>query len=229
MSKKRFFGNLLLYVVFSQLTGCIGIGKNTIHSPSAIGGMPMKHQHAHGGPTKKSPPEAIIFSDNNDSISVRVSARILKYKPILAGPVIPIFPAFLIPGQKYYKSDPETLEIKMAVSTRKDVVINSDSLYINFNGSNYTPIKSLRKLYNANFQEFEDYSLKTNSEEYYELHYRYSFHEFPDEFKFHFNIDAEDVDNFKLYVDCFAINSKKLIIPEIGFEKKKQTLVFMGP
>lgn len=188
----------------------------------------MKHRHVHGGPTKKSPPDAVVLVNSSDSISLRVSARPIKSKNCLAGPLVPFFPVFLSPARNYYKDEPEMLEIRVAVCSILPVNILADSLTLVFEDSVYPPFKAMRKRTRGS-EEFSNLILPANSEEIDVLYYPYSYHEYPDQLFFQFKIIANTANKFRLHLNCFQVNSKKLNFPEIVFEKKKQTWFFVGP
>ena len=112
-------------------TSCAMLGTNLVHSPTATEGTSWKNTHVHGGPTKKAPPDAIIFQID-DSTNVKVGARVIWEKKNFTGILFPIFPIFWLPKTNYYKSEPNSLVIELTtIGSRVNLQVASAKILAN--------------------------------------------------------------------------------------------------
>ena len=71
---------IIAILISISVSGCVMLGTNWIHSPTADEGIALKNRHVHGGPTKNSPPDALAFFYEQDSTTIIVNAQTISEK-----------------------------------------------------------------------------------------------------------------------------------------------------
>jgi hypothetical protein len=202
---------ILAVLISIFLSGCVVLGTNWIHSPTSDLGIALKNRHVHGGATKNSPPDALGFFYEQDSITIIVSAQTISEKKNFGGVVLPILPLFWLPKINSYKGQPNTLIIKVSTSSSKNIELQTDSTTIIANGQQLYSISTAMAT-NVPMQNFLAYGVTLLNS-----------------WELKFPLEAEQTDAFELNKLAFSINNEPRHVPTIKFQKVKQRWAFMGP
>ena len=106
--------SIITFLFASLLSSCITFSTSEIFSPNSNDGLTNQSHRTHGGPTKNSPPDQIIF-ELNDSIHTIIRAKVFSEKWNLSGVLLPIFPTFLLPRKNFYNESNSNLVLYLTI------------------------------------------------------------------------------------------------------------------
>ena len=219
--------NIILILIIITLSGCAISGNRVIHSPNAVGGIPLKHRHIHGGATKKSPPDAIeIKSREYDSLSIFIGAQPLKDKKKWGGIFLPVVPIFYLPAIDYYDNDPNSLIVNIVIACNNKVIVIPDSMKISADGIIYKPHAVYYN--NTPYSHQNKLEVTSDSSDPFLIRYASISELSPGLLKLKFTIDAHSVNHFRFLPHGIFIKNKQVFFPNVNFVKNKQKYRFWG-